>query len=147
MNYGPLIFLAAFFALTCSWFGLILKPQMQIGHFQQTNAVGTGSTYPLDRSGLARQGAEVYRKNGCVYCHSQQVGQTATVCDVVLAEAGTNLPALRAALLKIKPGQTEAGAGDLIAKVPQPILQGVGKADADTALKALKAAGAKTELW
>ena len=51
------VFLGAFFALTCSWFGLILKPQMQIGHFQQTNAVGTGATYPLDRSGLARQGA------------------------------------------------------------------------------------------
>ena len=147
MNHGPLIFLGAFFALACSWFGLILKPQMQIGHLQQTNTVGTGATYPLDRAGLARQGAEVYRKNGCVYCHSQQVGQTATVCDVVLAESGTNLPALQATLLKIKPGQTEAGAGELIAKVPQQVLQGVGKAEADAALKALKAAGAKAELW
>jgi cbb3-type cytochrome oxidase cytochrome c subunit len=147
MNYGPLIFLAAFFALSCSWFGLILKPQMQIGHLQQTNAVGTGATYPLDRPGLARQGAEVYRKNGCAYCHSQQVGQTATVCDVVLSDAGTNAPAVRVALLKIKAGLTEAGARELIANLPRPVLQSVTKKEADAALKALNAAGAKSELW
>lgn len=147
MNYGPLIFLAAFFALSCSWFGLILKPQMQIGHLQQTNAVGTGATYPLERPGLARQGAEIYRKNGCAWCHSQQVGQTATVCDVMLTDAGTNAPAMLSSLLKIKPGQTEAGARELIAKLPQSVLQSVTRAEVDAALKALKAAGAKSELW
>ncbi len=147
MNYGPLIFLAAFFALSCSWFGLILKPQMQIGHLQQTNTLGAGATYPLERAGQARQGAEVYRKNGCAYCHSQQVGQTATVCDVLLADVGTNASAVRAALLKIKPGQTEAGARELIAKLPQPVLQGATRAEADAAMKALTAAGAKAELW
>jgi cytochrome c oxidase cbb3-type subunit 2 len=30
--------------------------------------------YPSPRAGLAAQGAEVYRANGCYVCHSQQVG-------------------------------------------------------------------------
>jgi cbb3-type cytochrome oxidase cytochrome c subunit len=147
MNYGPLIFLAAFFTLSCSWFGLILKPQLEIGRLQQTNSVGTGSTYPLARPGLARQGADVYRANGCAYCHSQQVGQTATVCDVMLTDAGTNQAGLLAALSKVKAGLTETSARNLIAKLPNPVLQGVSKTEADAAIRAIKAAGAKAELW
>jgi cytochrome c oxidase cbb3-type subunit 2 len=33
----------------------------------------TGNFYPTQRPGQARQGAEVYRANGCYYCHTQQV--------------------------------------------------------------------------
>src|SRR6266704_2384541 len=103
MNYGPLIFLAAFFALASSWFGLVLTPQLQVGRLQQTNSVSTGAAYPLARPGLARQGLEVYRANGCAYCHSQQVRQTATACNVVLAEVGTNQAGVLAALTKVRP--------------------------------------------
>jgi len=31
MNYGPLVFLGAFFALAASWFGFVLTPQLQVG--------------------------------------------------------------------------------------------------------------------
>src|SRR5438552_2605194 len=103
MNYGPLIFLAAFLALAGSWFGLVLTPQMQVGQLQQTNTMGVPMTYPLARPGAARQGLEVYRANGCAYCHSQQVRQSGTVCDVILQEPGTNQPALMAALLNLTP--------------------------------------------
>ena len=47
MNYGPLIFLAAFFALASSWFGLVLTPQMQVGQMQQTNTMVVAMTYPV----------------------------------------------------------------------------------------------------
>jgi cytochrome c oxidase cbb3-type subunit 2 len=73
MNRGPLIFLGVFFALASSWYGMVLKPQLQVGSLQQTNTVATAEIYPAARPGLARQGAEGYRANGCVYCHSQQV--------------------------------------------------------------------------
>ena len=76
MNRGPLLFLGVFFVLASSWYGMVLKPQMQVGSLQQTNTVATAETYPAARPGLARQGAEVYRANGCVYCHSQQVRPT-----------------------------------------------------------------------
>ena len=53
MNYGPLLFLAAFFALASSWVGFVLTPQIQIGRMQQTNSVPAGDTYPVARPGLA----------------------------------------------------------------------------------------------
>ena len=91
MNYGPLLFLAAFFALASSWCSFVLTPQLQIGRLQQTNTVGGASaTYPVARPGLARQGLEIYRANGCAYCHSQQVGQTGTLLEITLTDAGTN---------------------------------------------------------
>lgn len=147
MNYGPLVFLAAFFALAGSWFGLVMGPQVQIGRLQQTNSVPMGATYPLARPGLARQGLEVYRANGCAQCHSQQVGQTGTVCEVVLTEAGTNQPGLIAELLKVKPGLNEAEAKQLVAALPKTILAGITKEEADAASKALNSTSAKSQIW
>jgi len=147
MNYGPLIFLAAFFALAASWFGLVLTPQMQLGHLQQTNTVPAQATYPVARPGQAREGLEAYRANGCAYCHSQQVRQTGTVCDVILSEAGTNRVALLAALLDMKSGLSEARATELLGRLPQPVAQGVTKEVADADMAALGAAGAKAGLW
>lgn len=147
MNYGPLIFLAAFFALAASWFGLVLTPQMQVGQLQQTNTVPAGETYPVAPPGLAREGREVYRANGCAYCHSQQVVQTGAVCNVVLTDAGTNQAALLAVLRVVQTNWTEAQAKEALAKLPQKVLAGVTHDEADTSTKALKAAGAKAELW
>ena len=147
MNYGPLIFLAAFFALAASWFGLVLTPQIQVGHLQPTNTIPAGATYPISRSGLAREGLEVYRANGCAYCHSQQLGQTATVCDVIVTDAGTNKLALVSALRQVKTSLSESDAAQLLSRLPQTVLQGVKKETADAAVKALKVGDAKVELW
>jgi cytochrome c oxidase cbb3-type subunit 2 len=147
MNYGPLIFLAAFFALASSWFGFVLTPQMQVGQLQPTNTVPSGPTYPVARPGLARQGLAVYRANGCAYCHSQQVGQTGTVCDVVLDDAGTNQSGVIAALLKIKAGWSETEAKQFLAALPKTVLQGVTPGEADAAAKTLKVGDAKRAVW
>src|SRR6516225_5571357 len=144
MNYGPLLFLAAFFALASSWFGLVLSPQLQIGRLQQTNAVPAGEAYPVARPGLARQGLDVYRANGCAYCHSEQVGQTGIVCDVLLTDAGINRQALIAALLKVKP---QAQPDELLATLPATIEEGLTKAEADAVAKSLSVGGAKAQAW
>jgi cytochrome c oxidase cbb3-type subunit II len=73
MRYGPLVFLGIFLTLAASWCGLVLIPQIQIGGQQAVKIEETGEFYPPARPGLAQQGAEVYRANGCIYCHSQQV--------------------------------------------------------------------------
>lgn len=147
MNYGPLLFLAAFFALATSWFGFVLTPVVQLGQLQQTNTVPAGVTYPVGRPGLARQGLEVYRANGCAACHTQQIGQTGTTCDVVLTEPGTNQAELVAALLKLEPGWSEPQAKDFLRGLPKPVLQGVTKKSADAAGKDLSIDGAKAETW
>jgi cytochrome c oxidase cbb3-type subunit II len=147
MNYGPLVFLAAFFALAGSWFGFVLTPQVQLGQLQQTNTVPTGATYPVARPGLAHEGLEVYRANGCASCHSQQVGQTGTTCDVVLTEAGTNAAALIQALLQVKPGWPEAEAKTFLGGLPKTVLQGIAKDAADAAAKQLTVGGSKSQVW
>jgi cbb3-type cytochrome oxidase cytochrome c subunit len=148
MNQGPIIFLFAFLALAASWFGMVLMPQGQIGQLQPTNTVGPiSSPYPISAAGMARQGLEVYRAQGCAYCHSQQVRQSGTACDVELTEVGTNQPAVIAALIKNKPGVTVQSAGQLLTDLPKRLTTGVSKAEAEDEVKALRAAGAKADLW
>jgi len=77
MNRGPLLFLGLFITMACSWLGFVLGPQLQIGGLAQTNTVVVGDaspqSYPLAQPGAARQGAEIYRANGCSACHTQMI--------------------------------------------------------------------------
>lgn len=73
MNSGPLLFVGILFTLASSFWGLILLPQLQIGREQPVLLAATGELYPAPRAGLAQRGAQVYRANGCVECHTQQV--------------------------------------------------------------------------
>jgi cytochrome c oxidase cbb3-type subunit II len=73
VNRGPFIFLGILATMALSFWGLIFIPQMQIGQQEQTVSIDTGELYPAARSGLAKRGAEVYRAEGCVECHTQQV--------------------------------------------------------------------------
>ncbi len=146
MNFGPLVFLATFFALAASWCGFVLAPQMQVGQLGQTNTVPPGATYPLARPGLAARGLQVYRANGCVYCHTQQVRQDGTVCDVLVTDPGTNQAAVIAALIQLRPELHEGDVKALIANLPQHVLQGFTMEKADAATKALTATSAKAQL-
>jgi cbb3-type cytochrome oxidase cytochrome c subunit len=165
MNYGPLIFLAAFFALAGSWSGFVLTPQLQIGRLQQTNTIGSATTtYPVARPGLAQQGLEVYRANGCAYCHSQQVGQTRTLLDIALTDAGTNQAATIAALLKLAQAPTnqpavltplppagearsETSKAPLLSGLPRAFLRSSTRQAANAAVKTLNSTSAKAQLW
>jgi cytochrome c oxidase cbb3-type subunit 2 len=73
VNLAPLIFLASFFALATSWLSFVLVPQLQLGGIKPAIDGDTGQPYPAMRPGLARQGEQIYRANGCFYCHSEQV--------------------------------------------------------------------------
>jgi cbb3-type cytochrome oxidase cytochrome c subunit len=147
MNYGPLVFLAAFFGLAASWVGFVLAPQMQVGQLQQTNTVPANTTYPVAPTGVSREGASVYRANGCASCHTEQLVQNGTVCDVLLNAVGTNRPALMAALKELRPGLTDAEAQELLSRLPQNVITDETKEKADGAVKTLNASGAKAEVW
>ena len=142
MNYGAIVFLAGFLALSGSWFGMVLVPQLQVGRQDQSTNSVNGSLYPSRRPGMAEQGAQVYRANGCVACHSQQVRQDGIVFDVGLNEVGTNRAAVVAALKAINSKLDETGLGAL----PSDILHGVDKHVADAAAKAFKETGAKIDV-
>jgi len=144
MNYGPLIFLAAFFALAGSWFGFVLTPQMQVGQLQQTNTVPDGVSYPQARPGLAREGLDVYRANGCAACHSQQVIQTGKIAELRITEAATNLETVVKTLAEVKSDLTFE---KLTNSLPLTISLGDDKQKGDSLAKALGTAGAKAEVW
>ncbi len=147
MNYAPLAFLAAFFALSASWFGYVLTPQIQLGReLPGTNMANVSELYPATRPGTARQGQQVYRAEGCFYCHSQQVGQSATLAEVVLTEMGTNAAAVTKAFLAHSPEGTQMSPVMLAGGLPKTVMPGTNIPAADGLAKALKAAGAKAAI-
>ncbi len=146
MKYGPLVFLAAFLALSASWYGFVLTPVVQLGRqTQETNSVAKAELYPMDRPGLARQGLEIYRANGCFYCHSQQVEQKGTLVDVVLTDAGKNTPAVANVLNDAHLGEKFSGPS-VGANLPKPLLKGTTIDEAKVLADRLKKAGAVAQL-
>jgi cytochrome c oxidase cbb3-type subunit 2 len=127
MKNGFLIFLAAFIALGASWFGFVLGPVRQLGGAGQTTVLNSTDTYPLQRTGDAALGLQVYRANGCAACHTEQVRQTGIECSVVLTDAGKNPEAVTNLISSLR-------------------LTGLTKEGADQAVDKITAAGAKAEI-
>ncbi len=82
MNQIPLIFLGVFAAIATSFWGLLIVPQSQIGQLESARVDNYLSGYPRPRTGLASQGAETYRANGCVECHTLQVRSKTQGTDI-----------------------------------------------------------------
>ena len=145
MKFGPFVFLAAFFALAVSWSGFVLAPQLQLGRaVQETNAVVKTDMYPQERPGLARQGLQAYRANGCAYCHTQQVQQKGTLVNVILTEVGTNSSRVADALNAADVGNFN-GPG-LAGGLPKSIKRNITLQAGDAINGILKDAGAKSKL-
>lgn len=73
MNSTPLLFLGILIALASSWWGMLVAPTLQMGNAPTVLSKETGQHYPPNRPGLAQQGADIYRSEGCNTCHSQVV--------------------------------------------------------------------------
>lgn len=82
MRYGPFIFLGILCAVLASWLGVVVAPQLQFGDQALLKLDDLGIEYPLARNGEAKQGAEVYRAEGCNYCHTQQVRSRGEGTDI-----------------------------------------------------------------
>jgi cbb3-type cytochrome oxidase cytochrome c subunit len=120
MKNGFLIFLAALVVLLTSWSAFVLGPQLQLGGAKQVTVLNSSDVYPINRPGEANQGLQVYRANGCVACHTEQVQQTGVACDVVLTAPGKN-PAMVSNLVStlelhhLTEQEAEAAAGKITA--------------------------------
>ena len=127
MKNGFLVFLASFVVLGGSWCGLVLGPVLQLGGTKQTTILNTSDLYPLGRPGLANQGLQVYRANGCAACHTEQIQQSGVACDVVLTSAGKTPAVVTNAISFLK-------------------LNDLDKDTADAAVDKIKVAGGKAEI-
>jgi cbb3-type cytochrome oxidase cytochrome c subunit len=107
--------------------GFVVAPAIQLGRAKQTTVLNSTDTWPLQRTGEATLGLQVYRANGCAACHTEQVRQDGMACNVVLADAGKANP---------------AAVSNLISTLK---LSGISKEAADAAADQITAAGGKTE--
>jgi len=72
------------FAVSC--FALVLAPQAQLGGLEPRFTEEDGrisDIYPVNQSGIAEQGRRIYAREGCVYCHTQQVRDPQIGLDIV----------------------------------------------------------------
>ena len=127
MKNGFLVFLASLIALGGSWCGFVLAPVLQLGGGKQTTILNSSGLYPVDRPGMANQGLQVYRANGCAACHTEQVQQSGVACDVVLTGAGKNPEVVTNLISSLK-------------------LNGLDKDLADALVDKITAAGGKAEI-
>src|ERR1700722_4986744 len=126
MKNGFSVFLAAFIALGASWCSFVLAPVLQLGTAKQTEVLNSSDTYPIQRTGDATLGLQVYRANGCAACHTEQIQQDGVVFDVVLTGAGKNPVAVSNLISTLK-------------------LTGLTKEESDSANDKITAAGGKVE--
>ena len=82
MNRAPLIFLGIFFAMACSWTGIVLTNHLGYAKLQPVFDQNEGKAFPQRLPGNAERGKDVYRDLGCVYCHTQQVRQPGFGTDI-----------------------------------------------------------------
>ena len=88
MKTGVSIFLATFVALGASWCGFVLAPLLQLGGAQQTVVLQSTDNWPVQRTGEATLGLQIYRANGCAACHTEQVRQTGVTSIITLTGLG-----------------------------------------------------------
>ena len=138
--------LPIFLAVSGSWVGFVVAPNFQLSTLQETNTIGAGVTYPLGRPGLAQQGLQVYRANGCVSCHSQMVVQERTMCEVSLTDFGTNFVAVESALRGINSNYNAQVINELKKSLPKTIVFDTTKQKADATVKLINQAGAKAQV-
>ncbi len=96
MNRTPEMLVGILVALVVSWYAMVWAPANQ--QKDLLPYVDGETVYPRDRSGLAKQGAQVYRASGCYHCHSQQVRQGRVEYHLLLTRTGKNREALLGAL-------------------------------------------------
>lgn len=141
MKNGFVIFLCAFFVLLGSWGAFVLAPVLQLGGAKQSAVLNSAEVYPVQRTGEATLGLQVYRANGCAACHTMQLQQDGVACDLILTGLGKNLPAVTKAVGEVVSLNGPLRTNDL----PRTLLQGVTKLVADAATDRITAAGGKVE--
>jgi cytochrome c oxidase cbb3-type subunit 2 len=146
MNRGAWVFVVSLLGLAGSWYGMVLYPQVQLGRQVETRTVPDGQLYPAARPGLAAQGREVYRSEGCYTCHSQQVRQDGFSVGVAVTRAGTNLTEMVEAILAVAPQWERVRVAHAVTNLPFQVLDGVAPDEAERARKLLESAGATTML-
>ncbi len=146
MKHGPLLFLGVLSTVLASWLAAVAIPHFQFGDEPPVAIEDLGIEYPQARPGEAQQGAEVYRAQGCNYCHTQQVRQEPLLSDLYLEDPGTNILAVRSVLAAVRPELVKRSLTGLPDPLPRPLLARAAYGEAVRARQWLTNAGASVRL-
>jgi cytochrome c oxidase cbb3-type subunit II len=69
----PVLFTGILATFTFAWFGQALIPKAQLNGLQPQAEKDFSDIYPVNNSGVAARGRQVYIAEGCYYCHTQIV--------------------------------------------------------------------------
>lgn len=72
MNRAVYLYVGILVTVISSFAGLVTIPERQLRGLQPLETAD-GGQYPVEPAGMVADGREVYRSDGCLYCHSQQV--------------------------------------------------------------------------
>ena len=118
MKNGFGVFFAIAIALGASWLGIVVGSTLQLGAAKETTVLVSGDTWPQQRTGEATLGLQIYRANGCVACHTEQVRQEGVVYEVVLTGVKKNPEVVSNLVRTLKLAElTKAEADETAAKI------------------------------
>lgn len=150
MKNGPFMFLGGLVALVTSWGCLVMGPVVQLGALPPHVDQNTDTTYPLDRSGQAKQGAEVYRSLGCAECHTRFATQDTLWFGARITKVSTNAEnknALVALLKTVRQDWTDKEASDALGgKLPIVLLENGPRYPAERAVEFIGKLDSEAEL-
>ena len=146
MNRGPFIFLGVFTCLAVSWGVFVLLPQFTLGNLAVVEVKELAEQYPIARPGMAAQGAQIYRANGCYTCHSEQVRPSGSVIDVVLISPGTNQAPVVEGLRRIRPTLSDTAASAMLKGLPKAVAAGLDMPTAENYAALLSVGGAEARV-
>jgi cbb3-type cytochrome oxidase cytochrome c subunit len=92
MKNGFAVFFAVVVALGASWLGFVVAPAIQLGEAKQATILNSTDTWPLQRTGKATLGLQVYRANGCAACHTEQIQQSGVKEEITLTGLKNSKP-------------------------------------------------------
>ena len=154
MKNGFAVFFAVLVTLGGSWLGFVVAPAIQLGKAKQATILNSTDTWPLQRTGEATLGLQIYRANGCVACHTEQIRQDGVAAEITLTGLGNSKPDDFKAFVQslfILPelgkvtNRLAATLKDWKGDLPATILTTDDKVIADAMSDRLKAAGVKSE--
>lgn len=145
MRNGGTIVLFGLIALLMSWGAMVVTPVSQLGQLTSYVDKNTNEAYPVDRPGMAKKGAEVYRSLGCAECHTRYATQDNLRYGARIKKIGDTNETVRI-LLAIRNDLTESQAKGLLTQpLPIQILKDGDRFPAERAKKLLEE-GAKCEV-
>ena len=154
MRNGFAVFFAVLVTLGGSWLGFVVAPAIQLGKAKQATILNSSDTWPQPRTGEATLGLQVYRANGCVACHTEQIRQEGVAAEITLTGLGNSKPEDFRAFVQslfVLPelgkvtNRLAATLKDWKGDLPATVLTTDDKAIADAMADRLKAAGVKAE--